>query len=68
MPDLAQNLPTPTNGGKTWVFKLRKGIKFSNGQPLTVKDVVASFQRIFKVKSPTSGTLLRRHRRRRRRA
>ena len=55
VPDLAENLPTPTNGGKTWVFKLRKGIKFSNGQPVTVKDVVASFQRIFKVKSPTSG-------------
>src|SRR5262245_33698760 len=29
VPDLAENLPTPTNGGKTWVFKLRKGIKFS---------------------------------------
>ncbi|HVP75594.1 MAG TPA: ABC transporter substrate-binding protein [Gaiellaceae bacterium] len=56
VPDLAENLPTPTNGGKTWVFKLRKGIKFSNGQPVTVNDVVASFQRIFKVKSPTSGT------------
>jgi peptide/nickel transport system substrate-binding protein len=56
VPDLAENMPTPTNGGKTWVFKLRKGIKFSNGQPLTVNDVVASFQRIFKVKSPTSGS------------
>jgi peptide/nickel transport system substrate-binding protein len=56
VPDLAENLPKPTNGGKTWVFKLRKGIKFSNGQPVTVKDVVASFQRIFKVKSPTSGS------------
>jgi peptide/nickel transport system substrate-binding protein len=56
VPDLAENLPTPTNGGKTWVFKLRKGIKFSNGQPVTVNDVVASFQRIFKVKSPTSGS------------
>jgi peptide/nickel transport system substrate-binding protein len=56
VPDLAQSLPKPTNGGKTWVFKLRKGIKFSNGQPVTVKDVVASFQRIFKVKSPTSGS------------
>src|SRR5256714_9567261 len=55
VPDLAESLPKPTNGGKTWVFKLRKGIKFSNGQPVTVKDVVASFQRIFKVKSPTSG-------------
>jgi peptide/nickel transport system substrate-binding protein len=56
VPDLAQNLPTPTNGGKTWVFKLRKGIKFSNGKPVTAADVVASFRRIFKVKSPTSGT------------
>jgi peptide/nickel transport system substrate-binding protein len=56
VPDLAENLPTPTNGGKTWVFKLRSGIKFSNGAPVTVNDVVASFQRIFKVKSPTSGT------------
>jgi len=56
VPDLAQSLPKPTNGGKTWVFTLRKGIKFSNGQPVTVKDVVASFQRIFKVKSPTSGS------------
>jgi peptide/nickel transport system substrate-binding protein len=56
VPDLAQSLPKPTNGGKTWVFTLRKGIKFSNGQPVTVNDVVASLQRIFKVKSPTSGS------------
>jgi peptide/nickel transport system substrate-binding protein len=56
VPDLAENLPTPTKGGKTWVFKLRKGIKFSNGKTVTVKDVVASMQRIFKVKSPTSGS------------
>ncbi len=56
VPDLAQNVPTPTNGGKTWVFKLRKGIKFSNGKTVTPDDVVASYQRIFKVKGPTSGT------------
>src|SRR4051812_11799132 len=56
VPDLATAIPKPTNGGKTWVFHLRKGISFSNGKPLTATDVVASFQRIFKVKSPTSGT------------
>ena len=54
VPDLASGYQI-TNGGKTWVFKLRKGIKFSNGKPVTVNDVVGSFQRIFKVKSPTAG-------------
>ena len=55
VPDIAEKIPTPTNGGKTWVFKIRRGIKFSNGKEVTPADVVASFQRIFKVKSPTSG-------------
>src|SRR3954452_7591187 len=56
VPDIAQSIPTPTNGGKKWVFKIRKGIKFSNGKTVTPTDVAASFRRIFKVKSPTSGT------------
>src|SRR3954454_17369750 len=47
VPDLAVSIPKPTNGGKTWTFKLCKGIKFSNGKPLGVKDVLYSFQRIF---------------------
>jgi peptide/nickel transport system substrate-binding protein len=55
VPDLAEELPAPTNDGKTYTFKIRKGIKFSNGQELGVKDVVASLQRIFKVSSPTAG-------------
>lgn len=55
VPDLATAVPTPTNGGKTWVFKLRSGIKFSNGKEVTTSDVVASLRRLFKVKSPTSG-------------
>jgi peptide/nickel transport system substrate-binding protein len=55
VPDLAEAIPEATNDGKTYVFKIRQGIKFSNGQDLTVKDVAASFQRIFKVSSPTAG-------------
>lgn len=56
VPDLAEAVPGPLDEGKTYVFKLRKGIKFSNGDEVTTKDVVASFQRIFKVSSPTAGT------------
>ena len=55
-PDLAEAIPTPQDGGKTYVFKLREGIKFSTGKEVTTDDVVASFQRIFKVSSPTAGT------------
>jgi peptide/nickel transport system substrate-binding protein len=53
--NLAEEIPAPTNDGKTYVFKIRKGIKFSNGKDMGVKDVVASLQRIFKVSSPTAG-------------
>jgi peptide/nickel transport system substrate-binding protein len=55
VPDIAEAFPEPTNDGKTYVFKIRKGIMFSNGNELGVKDVVASLQRIFKVSSPTAG-------------
>ena len=57
VPDLAESIPKPTNGGKTWAFKLRSGIKFSNGQTLTGKDVKATFERLFKIgNSPNAGT------------
>lgn len=56
VPDLAEVMPRVENDGRTYVFQLRRGIKFSNGKDLTTDDVVASFRRIFKVSSPTSGT------------
>lgn len=56
VPDLATSMPTVTNGGKTYTFTLRKGIKFSNGQPVTLTDVVDSFTRLFKVANPNAGT------------
>jgi len=56
VPDIAEAIPAPQNEGKTYVFKIRKGIMFSDGRELGVKDVVASLQRIFKVSGPTSGS------------
>jgi peptide/nickel transport system substrate-binding protein len=38
-PDLAQSLGTPSDGGKTWTYKLRSGLKFEDGTPITSKDV-----------------------------
>ena len=56
VPDLAEAMPAAQDGGKTFVFKLRPGIKFSDGTPLTADDVAATFRRIFIVASPTAGT------------
>ncbi|MCW2983002.1 MAG: transporter substrate-binding protein [Conexibacter sp.] len=36
---------TVSNGGKTYTFHLRDGIKFSNGQPVTAEDVKFSLDR-----------------------
>src|SRR5215467_14051939 len=34
---------TWSNGGKTLTFTIRKGVKFSDGKPLTASDVAFSF-------------------------
>ena len=56
VPDLATALPKPEDGGKTYVFTLRHGIKFSTGAEVTPDDVVATFARLFKVSSPNAGS------------
>ena len=54
VPDLATSIPVPTNGGKTYVFHIRRGIKFSNGQTLKPSDFVTTFERQFTVPGPTT--------------
>ncbi|SDJ23614.1 peptide/nickel transport system substrate-binding protein [Actinokineospora alba] len=39
VPDLAESLGTPSEGGKTWTYKLREGIKYEDGTTVTSKDV-----------------------------
>jgi peptide/nickel transport system substrate-binding protein len=44
--DLCTEMPTPTDDGKTYAFKIRQGVRFHDGSPLTAYDVVASWQAI----------------------
>jgi len=38
-PDLAEGLGTPTDGGKTWTYKIRAGIKYEDGTVIKSADV-----------------------------
>src|SRR5215470_16968567 len=42
------------DGGRTWRFVLRKGIRFHNGDPLTAEDVRATFTTVAKEGSANS--------------
>src|SRR6202045_1823904 len=44
--DLCTEMPKPTDEGKTYIFKIRQGVKFHDGTPLTAADVLASWNKI----------------------
>ena len=56
VPDLAEAVPQAEEGGLVYRFRLRQGIRFSDGSALRAADVVASFRRLFRVRGPTAGT------------
>ncbi len=39
VPDLAESLGTPSEGGKVWTYKLRKGVKYEDGTEVKAADV-----------------------------
>ncbi len=53
-PELATEVPTKENGGLsedglTWTFHIREGVKWTDGQPLTAKDVVFTYSRLLEI-------------------
>jgi peptide/nickel transport system substrate-binding protein len=51
--DLAREFPTRQNGGisadgKVWTIKLRPGVKWSDGRPLTAEDVAFTYNYVVK--------------------
>src|SRR5438093_6113830 len=50
-PDLADSMPTTSSDGKTVTVKIRSGVKFHNGDPLTSADLKYTFDRILETKT-----------------
>lgn len=45
--DLATDAGTPSDGGRTWTYTLKKGLKFSDGSPITSEDVKYGIERTY---------------------
>nr|BFE88849.1 hypothetical protein GCM10020093_114500 [Planobispora longispora] len=45
--DLATDPGTPSDGGKTWTFTLKDGVKWQDGSPITSEDVKWTIERSF---------------------
>ncbi|MCH0571388.1 ABC transporter substrate-binding protein [Streptomyces sp. MUM 136J] len=45
VPDLAASAGVPSDGGKTWTYKLRAGLKYEDGTAITSKDVKYAVER-----------------------
>ncbi|MFI9305490.1 ABC transporter substrate-binding protein [Streptomyces triculaminicus] len=45
--DLATDAGTASDGGKTWTFTLKDGLKFEDGSPITSQDVRWGIERLY---------------------
>jgi peptide/nickel transport system substrate-binding protein len=60
VPDLAVALPTPTDAGRTYTFRLRPGVRYSTGKPVQPADFRTAIERLLESKpaAPTRGYFL----------
>ena len=45
IPAMAESIPTPTDGGKMYVFQIRPNLHYSDGEPVKASDVVNMVKR-----------------------
>ena len=58
VPDLATALPVPTDGGKTYVFRLRAGIRYSTGALVSPEDFRRAIERVFMIDKQVNSSIL----------
>jgi peptide/nickel transport system substrate-binding protein len=49
VPDLATSIPQPADGGRTYTFRLREGLRFSDGAPVRPEDFRSSIERVMRL-------------------
>jgi len=54
VPDLARTAPLIADGGRSYTFQLRSGIRYSDGRSVRPRDVRASIERLWKLHSPAT--------------
>jgi peptide/nickel transport system substrate-binding protein len=52
VPDLATSIPQPTEGGRTYTFRLRAGIRYSNGAVVRPADIRRGIERTMRSGNP----------------
>ncbi|MFC6704794.1 ABC transporter substrate-binding protein [Flexivirga alba] len=50
VPDLAEGVGQPSADGLTWTFKIKPGLKYSDGSPVKIQDFVYGMERTFDTK------------------
>jgi YVTN family beta-propeller protein len=55
VPDLALRVPLPSDGGTTYTFRLRRGIRYSDGRVVRASDFRRAIVRLFRLRSPGVG-------------